>query len=124
RAPAPPLRPPLAHWMHASARFHVARSDPDGRVVEEVLVAWSESAGRLRDPGDLAPFREWLLTRRRPLPPLPDLLSPLPPARPRAGPRPSPSIRPSIRSSPSRIVIGCGGQPGTNRSTGTIASAP
>jgi hypothetical protein len=70
----PPLLPPLAHWMHASARFHVARTDPDGRVVEEVLVAWSESAGRLRDPGDLAPFREWLLTRRRPLPLPPDLL--------------------------------------------------
>jgi hypothetical protein len=64
----PPLLPPLARWLHGSERFRVARTDPDGRVVEEVLVAWSESAGRLRGPEDVAPFRDWLITRRRPHP--------------------------------------------------------
>jgi len=34
------------------------------------------------------------------------------------------SMRPIRRSSPSRIVSGCGGQPGTKRSTGTTAAAP
>ncbi len=34
------------------------------------------------------------------------------------------SNRPSRRSNPSRMVRGCGGQPGMNRSTGTIALAP
>jgi hypothetical protein len=68
----PPLLSPLARWLYRSERFHVARTDPDGRVVEEVLVAWMESG--LREPEDLSLFREWLLTRRRPLPLDPDLL--------------------------------------------------
>ena len=34
------------------------------------------------------------------------------------------SIRPIRRSRPSRIVNGCGGQPGMKRSTGTMAAAP
>jgi hypothetical protein len=62
----PPRLPALARWLHRSERFRVARTDPDGRVVEEVLLAWSEGAGRLRDPEDVAPFRDWLVTRRRP----------------------------------------------------------
>jgi hypothetical protein len=35
-------------------------------VVREVLVAWSEGGPLLRDPEDLLPFRDWLVTRRRP----------------------------------------------------------
>jgi hypothetical protein len=64
----PPLLSPLARWLYRSERFRVARTDPDGRVVEEVLVAWMESG--IRDPEDLSPFRDWLVTRRRP--PAPD----------------------------------------------------
>lgn len=61
-----PLLPPLARGMQSSARFHVARRDPDGRVVEEVLVAWSSDERRLRDPEDVLFFRDWLVARRRP----------------------------------------------------------
>src|SRR5690349_13000575 len=47
------------------------------------------------------------------------------PGHRRVGARPKhrvqrPSMRPSSRRSPSRIVYGCGGHPGTNRSTGTV----
>jgi hypothetical protein len=62
----PPWIPPLARWLRRSERFQVVRTDPDGRVVREVLVAWSEDGPLLRDPEDLLPFRDWLVTRRRP----------------------------------------------------------
>ena len=40
------------------------------------------------------------------------------------GPRAARGIFPMNRSSPSRIVSGCGGQPGMYRSTGRVASTP
>jgi hypothetical protein len=64
----PPLLPLVARWLHGSARFRVTGRDPDGRVVEEVLVAWSAGELRLHHPDDVTPFRDWLVTRRRPQP--------------------------------------------------------
>lgn|GEM_PF-5910732 len=56
----------LSRALVRSGRSRASTLDPDGRVVEEVLVAWSERAPADVDAQAMPFFRDWLVTRRRP----------------------------------------------------------
>jgi hypothetical protein len=58
--------PRLSRVVFASGAFSWSRSDPDGRVVEEVLVEWSRRSPAALDAAAMPLFRDWLVTRRRP----------------------------------------------------------
>jgi hypothetical protein len=52
--------------LAASGQFRWSRRDPDGRVVEEVLLEWSRREPVALEADAMPLFRDWLLTRRRP----------------------------------------------------------
>ena len=56
----------VSRVLAGSGSFRWTRTDPDGRVVEEVLVEWSRQAPAGLDPESMPIFRDWLVTRRRP----------------------------------------------------------
>ena len=56
----------VSRVLAGSGSFRWTRTDPDGRVVEEVLVEWSRQRPADLDPELMPIFRDWLVTRRRP----------------------------------------------------------
>jgi len=59
---------PIAGWLRSSARFRRRVDDPDGRVVQEVLDAWSSAARGPLDLEAVSVYRRWVVTRRNPFP--------------------------------------------------------
>ena len=62
----PVLLTRVSRVLAVSGSFHWSRTDPDGRVVEEVLVEWSRQSPATLEAGAMPLFRDWLVTRRRP----------------------------------------------------------
>jgi hypothetical protein len=60
---------PIAVQLRRSTRFRRRVDDPDGRVVLEVLEAWSAAARDALDPEAVSGYRRWVVTRRNPFPP-------------------------------------------------------
>jgi len=62
------LLAPIASRLRSSARFRRSRQDPDRRVVEEVLEAWSSTGRGPIDRETVSVYRRWVVTRRSPFP--------------------------------------------------------
>jgi hypothetical protein len=62
----PVLLTRVSRVLAVSGSFRWSRTDPDGRVVEEVLVEWSRQSPATLEAGAMPLFRDWLVTRRRP----------------------------------------------------------
>ena len=62
----PVLLARVSRVLAVSGSFRWSRADPDGRVVEEVLVEWSRQSPATLEAGAMPLFRDWLVTRRRP----------------------------------------------------------
>ena len=60
---------PIAASLSRSARFRRRAGDPDGRVVCEVLEAWSTAARGALDLETVSGYRRWVVTRRSPFRP-------------------------------------------------------
>ena len=56
----------VSRIVASSGEFRWSRVDPDGRVVEEVLVEWSRRGPVELEAAAMPLFRDWLVTRRRP----------------------------------------------------------
>jgi hypothetical protein len=56
----------VSRVLAGSGSFRWTRTDPDGRVVEDVLVEWSRQAPAALEAEAMPLFRDWLVTRRRP----------------------------------------------------------
>jgi len=62
----PVLLARVSRVLAVSGSFRWSRADPDGRVVEEVLVEWSRQSPAALEAAAMPLFRDWLVMRRRP----------------------------------------------------------